>query len=199
MNELIAKIQSDSTLTLMAIIAVVVFLVIVLTIIVSAMRVKTYKDRFWNVEIDNKEKTAYISKIEKELQTYKIKNASNEQLLEQFSETKEVLKATNEEHKGLQKKYNEREKELSQTKATLESVEGIYANLLEEYKILKERLDELQENNGKYRTSNARLLMKLESEERYANVQKEMILAHKKEIKEVKSTMQKKRKNEENG
>ena len=60
MNELIAKIQGDPTLTLMAIIAVVVFLVIVLTIIVSAMRVKSYKDRFWNSEIDNKEKAVHI-------------------------------------------------------------------------------------------------------------------------------------------
>lgn len=174
MNELIAKIQGDPTLTLMAIIAVVVFLVIVLTIIVSAMRVKSYKDRFWNSEIDNKEKAAYITKIEKELQAYKIKNATNEELLKQFSETKKLLKATNEAHALLQKKYNEREKELSQTKAKLESTEGIYAHLLEEHKQLKERFDVLQENNAKYRTSNARLLMKLESEERYAKAQKEI-------------------------
>jgi DNA recombination protein RmuC len=183
MNELIAKIQGDPTLTLMAIIAVVVLLVIVLTIIVSAMRVKTHKDRFWNVQIDNKEKAEYIAVIEEDLQSYKIKNASDEQALQQFSETKEALKSTNETYIILQKNYNELEKELSQTTTKLESAESIYENLLDEHKELKVRLDEIQESNSRFRTSNARLLMKLESEERHANSQKDMMLSHKKEIK----------------
>ncbi len=183
MNELITKIQDDSTMMLMAIIAVVVLLVIVLTIVVSAMRVKTYKDRWWNVTVDNKEKAEYISAIERELQAYKIKNASNAQELSQFADTKERLKSAQEEFYILQKNFNELEKELSQLRAKLESAEGMYERLSDAHKELQERNESLLEDNSRYRTNNARLLMKLESEERHASSQKEMMSSHKQEIK----------------
>jgi DNA recombination protein RmuC len=183
MNELIEKIQNDSTMMFIAVIAVVIFLVIVLTIIVSAMRVKMYKDRWWNVTVDNKEKTTYISALEKELQSYKIKHASNMQELSQFVDTKERLKKSQDEFYLLQKNFNELEKELSQLKAKLESAEGMYNRLLVAHKELQERNEHLLEENSRYRTNNARLLMKLESEERYASSQKEMMMVHKKEIK----------------
>jgi len=173
MNELIEKIQGDSTLMLMAIIAVVVLLVIVLTVVVSAMRVKTYKDRFWNVQIDNKAKAEHITRIERELQEYKIKDAKNQQELAQFSETKETLNSTQVNFDLLQKNANELEKELSQTKAKLESAEGIYENLMQEHISLKDRFDTTLEENAKYRINNARLLMKLESEERQAQMMRE--------------------------
>ena len=78
MQELVLKIQSDSTLMLMVGLALVILLVILLVIVVSAMKVKIYKDKFWNTEVDNKEKTEHISALELELEAYKIKNASNE-------------------------------------------------------------------------------------------------------------------------
>jgi DNA recombination protein RmuC len=192
MNELIEKIQGDSTLMLMAIIAVVVLLVIVLVIIVSAMRVKTYKDRWWNVRVDNKEKSEYITAIERELQAYKVKDARNAQELSQFTEVKETLKNTNDAFSTLQKNYNELEKELSQVQAKLESAEKVFLHLTEEHKTLKESFELLTENNSKYRTNNARLLMKLESEERHTSSQKEMMLAHKKEIKDELEALTKK-------
>jgi DNA recombination protein RmuC len=183
MEELIEKIQNDPTLMLMAVMAVVVLLVIVLITLISAMRVKTYKNRWWNTQVDNNEKAEYIFALESELQSYKIKNASNEQELSQFAETKETLKSTNESFLELQGRFNELEKELSQTKAKLESAEAIYEALLVEHKELKERYEEVLEGNSRYRTNNARLLMKLESEERHASSQKDMMLSHKKEIK----------------
>lgn len=192
MNELISKIQGDPTLMLMAIIAVVVLLVIVLTVVVSAMRVKTYKDRFWNVTIDNKEKAEYITAIERELQAYKIKDAKNQQELVQFSETKATLRSTQENLEAVKKKFNELEKELSQIKVRLESAETIHTTLLEEYKTLKENYDALLETNSKYRTNNARLLMKLESEERHNSSQKDMMLSHKKEVKNELESLAKK-------
>ncbi len=184
MDELIEKIQGDSTLMLMAVMAVVVLLVIVLVTVISAMRVKTYKNRWWNTQVDNNEKAEYIFALESELQSYKIKNASNEQALSQFSETKEILKSTNESFLELQGRFNELEKELSQTKAKLESAEAIYEALLVGHRELKDRYDEVLEGNSKYRTNNARLLMKLESEERHVSTQKDMMTAHKKEIKD---------------
>ena len=114
MQELLLKIQNDSTLMLMVGMALAVLLVIVLVVVVSAMKVKTYKDRYWNTKVDNEEKTEYISALEHELQAYKIKNASNEQELQQFAETKEILKSTNETLLTLQGKYNELEKELKE-------------------------------------------------------------------------------------
>jgi len=173
MEEIILKIQTDTTYMLVAIVAVVVLLIIVLVIVVSAMRVKTYKDRWWNLRIDNKEKAEYLSVVEKELQEYKIRDASKTQELMQFGETKETLKHTNDSFTDLQSKYNELEKELSQLKAKLESAEGIYGNLMEEHQTLKERFDNVMEDNAKYRTNNARLLMKLESEERHSKMLKQ--------------------------
>jgi len=192
MNELIEKIQNDPTLMLMTVMAVVVLLVIVLITVISAMRVKTYKNRWWNTQVDNNEKAEYIFSLESELQSYKIKNASNEQELSQFTETKEILKSTNESFLELQGRFNELEKELSQTKAKLESAEAIYEALLVEHKELKDRHEEILEGNSKYRTNNARLLMKLESEERHASSQQDMMTAHKKEIKAELESMAKK-------
>ena len=192
MNELIEKIQNDPTLMLMAVMAVVVLLVIVLVTLISAMRVKTYKNRWWNTQVDNNEKAEYIFSLESELQSYKIKNASNEQELSQFAETKEILKSVNESFLELQGRFNELEKELSQTKAKLESAEAIYEVLLVEHKELKDRHEEILEGNSKYRTNNARLLMKLESEERHASSQQDMMTAHKKEIKAELESMAKK-------
>lgn len=168
MQETLSSIQNDSTLMLIGGVAIAVLLAIVLVIVVASMRVKIYKDRFWNMQIDNKEKAEHISKIEKELQVYKIKDAKNEQELAQFSETKTTLKTANETYLRLQGNFNESEKELSQIKAKLEGKEGMYETLTLEHKNLQERFDTTLEDNTKFRTNNARLLMKLESEERYA-------------------------------
>jgi regulator of replication initiation timing len=43
----------------------------------------------------------------------------------------------------------------------------MHTALTNEHETLKERFDAILEENTKYRTNNARLLMKLESEERY--------------------------------
>ena len=167
MQETLATIQNDSTLMLVGGVAIAVLLAIVLVVVVSAMRVKIYKDRFWNMQIDNKEKAEHITKIEKELEEYKLKDAKNEQELAHFSETKTTLKTANETYLLLQGNFNENEKELSQIKAKLEAKEEMYETLTEEHKTLQERFDTTQEENMKYRTNNARLLMKLENEERY--------------------------------
>ncbi|MEA2048499.1 MAG: hypothetical protein U9O64_08670 [Campylobacterota bacterium] len=164
MQEILDKIQNDSVLMLFAIIAFVVFLIIVLVVIVSSMRVRTYKDRFWNSEVDNKEKTRYITELEYELQEYKLKNASNEQLLLQFDETKDTLVDTNKSFLALQETFNALEKEFSQITAKLEGSENLYEMLMSEHKILQEQYKSLQADNSKLNINNARLLMKFESE-----------------------------------
>ena len=173
MQETLAAIQNDSTLMMIGGIAIAVLLAIVLVVVVSAMRVKIYKDRFKNLLFENKEKAEHITKVEKELQEYKIRDAKNQQELAQFDETKTTLKTANASYLDLQSRFNENEKELSQIKAKLEAKEGMYTALVSEHETLKERFDTILEENTKYRTNNARLLMKLESEERYAQNMRE--------------------------
>jgi len=169
MQELLLKIQNDSTLMLIMGIALVVLLVIVLVIVVSSMRVKTYKDRFLDVQADNREKAQQIAGLEKELQMYKIKNAGNEQELQQFTETKETLHTTNESLSTSQKAFNELEKEQGKLEAKLENIEALYENLSVEHKSLQERTEILLEDNSKHRINNARLLLKLETKERFTS------------------------------
>jgi len=163
----VSFIQDDTTLMLIGGIALAVLLAIVLVVVVSAMRIKVYKERFKNLLFETKDKVKYIRELEKDLEVYKIKDAKNEQELVHFSEIKTTLKTRNESHDSLQKSFNEIDKELSQTKAKLESSIEAYEKVVEEYAGSKKRFDEMQEENNKFRTTNARLLMKLENEERF--------------------------------
>ena len=169
MQELLSEIQNDPTLIFISVIALVVLLVIVLVVVVSSMRVKTYKDIFINVREDNNDKAERISSLEKELQEYKLKNASNEQELEQFSETKNVLNSTKESLSTTRKDFTELEKEQSQLTTKFENLQAMYDHLLDEHKTLQERTEQLQEENSKLRINNARLLMKLETEALFAH------------------------------
>ena len=169
MQDLLSEIQNDPTLMFISVIALVVLLIIALVVVVSSMRVKTYKDRFINVREDNNDKAERISSLEKELQEYKLKNASNEQELEQFSETKNVLNSTKESLLSTEKEFTELEKEQSQLTMKFENTQAMYDNLLDEHKTLQERTEHLQEENSKLRINNARLLMKLETGEMFAS------------------------------
>ena len=166
-------IQSDPVLMFIASIALVVLLAIVLVVVVSAMRVKVYRDRFKNLLVDHKEQEEHISKIEKELQTYKIKDTQNKQKLAQFDDTKNTLQTANASYLSLQNTHDTNEKELGQNKAQLEQTEGTLQALTKEHHDLKERFNVIFEENTKYKTSNARLLTKLETEERYAQTMKQ--------------------------
>lgn len=183
MQDIALKMQNDFTFMLMGGIALAVLLVIVLVVVVSAMKVKTYKDKFLDIKSDNKEKAEYISALEGELQAFKIKNASNEQSLQQFAETKEILKTTNETLLTLQAKYNELDKELGQINARFETLQETHKTLTQDHIVFKERYDVLQEDNNRFRTNNTRLLMKLESEERQASSRVGLMNSNKKETK----------------
>ena len=169
MQDLLSEIQNDPTLMFISVIALVVLLIIALVVVVSSMRVKTYKDRFINMREDNNDKAERISSLEKELQEYKIRNASNKQELEQFSETKNVLNSTKESLLSTEKEFTELEKEQSQLTMKFENTQAMYDNLLDEHKTLQERTEHLQEENSKLRINNARLLMKLETGEMFAS------------------------------
>lgn len=178
MNDLLCKIGNDSSYMLAAAIALVVLLFIVLMVVITSMRVKSYKDRFINTQIDNQEKEAQIIALQQELQELKIKEAQNAQELQLFSETKEKLSLTEENLTALQRSTNELEKLQGQTQSKFEHIQEKHESLLEEHKLLQERFESLQEDNSKLHINNARLLMKLETEARLA-MQSNMKANHK--------------------
>jgi len=184
MQELLLKIQNDSTLMIIVGIVLVVLLVIVLIVVIFSTKVKSQSDKLWDFKELDREKSTKIDVLEKELQEVKIKNASNEQELQQFMQTKEELASKIEEVRSTQSKYNTLEKEHSHTTTKLESTEDNYKKLQEEHKVLQERHEHLVEDNSKHRINNARLLTKLETETRHASNRLEMMQEHKKEIKD---------------
>lgn len=169
MQELALKMQNDFNWTFMGGLALAILLFIVLVVVVSAMRVKTYKDRFLDVASDNTDKTETIAALESERKALKSKNAHNEQTLKEFAHTKEVLQATQASLLALQENYATLEKELAQTLARFETLQTMHHTLTQEHIAFKEQYDALQEDNNRLRTNNARLLMKLQSEERQAS------------------------------
>ena len=92
MDDLLCKINNDSTFMVIAAISVVILIFVLLTVVISSMRIKGYKDRFLNGQIDIQEKDALIENLKSELESIKIRNAKNEQELQLFSQTKEKLK-----------------------------------------------------------------------------------------------------------
>jgi len=167
MNGFVEQIGNDPILMVSAAIGVVLILFVVLVVVVANMRIRTYKDRYVNTRIDNVEKEKQISTLQKEIQEVKIRNAQNEQELQQFSETKKRLSQTEESLAGTLKELGETQKDLAQTRAQLENLQGVHTDLLKEHESYKERFEHLQEENSKLRVNNARLLMKLETEERF--------------------------------
>ncbi len=166
MNELIEKISNDPILMLSAAVGIVVILFVVLVVIIATMRVKTYKDRFINTAIDNKEKQKRIGELEYELQRYQMDNAQQAQLLRQFDETKERLSETHDVLLQTQKELARTQSSLAQVEGKLEQTQQMYISLQGEHAVLKEHLEALQDENNKLRVNNARLLMKLETGER---------------------------------
>ncbi len=175
MEDILLKIQNDSTLMLIASMALVILLVIVLIVVIFSTKIKSQSDMLWDLRTHNKEKNNKIEILEQELQNSKIKNTSNEQELQQFAQTKDDLVSKIEELKSTQSEYNTLEKKYAQTTTKLKDTEDIYKKLEEEHAALIERNDLLLEENSKYRLNNTRLLTKLETETMHASRRLEII------------------------
>jgi chromosome segregation ATPase len=170
MQELIAKISSDPVLMLSSAVAVVVLIFVVLVVVVASMRIKVYKDRFINIRMDDREKEERIAQLEKELDVLQHCNSRNEEALNAFDETKEHLNRTQTQLSQTEERLSQTEQLLSKTKKALEEMTDAYEVLKQEHHALQERFESTSEENNKLRVNNARLLMKLESEERSAAV-----------------------------
>ena len=166
MNELIAQIQNDSTLMLIVGISIAMFLVIFLILVISAMRIKGYKETYRSIKAKNIEIEEALSRLEKELKVYKITDQKNKKELQDASNTIARLEQDTKEYPALQISAAKTDNILIQTQ---EELKASYVN----YKILQEKIEDLQARHNtlqdeqvKCRTNNARLLAKLESAKR---------------------------------
>jgi len=169
MDDFLCKLNDDSSFMVMVAIAVVILLFVVLMVVISSMRIKGYKDKFLNIEIDNQEKDVLIVKLQEELKDLQIRNAKNEQELQLFAHTKEQLLETTNKLEVLQKSSIELEKLQGETKSELDHTLNALGKITEENTTIKEKFEAMHEDNTKLHVNNARLLMKLESETRFAS------------------------------
>jgi len=167
MSELIARFQSDPVLMISGAIGIVILLFVVLVVVVASMRVKTYKDRYVDVKVDNEAKEKRIAVLEEEMKVLLIKNTQNEQELQQFDDTKKRLAQAVELLEKTQKEFASLQTLQGQTQTQLDQLREQYEALKDAYGALNERMENLNEENSKLRVNNARLLMKLETEERF--------------------------------
>ena len=182
MDELLCKINDDSTFMLAAAISVVILLFIVLMVVISSMRIKVYKDQFINTKIDNQEKENSILSLQDELQKSQIKNVQNEHELQHFAKTRETLSETEEKLEKLRASTSALERLQSETRTELDHTIAIYEKLTDEHKTLLQKFETIQDDNTKLHINNARLLIKLESDARFASeMAKRSILSKKDE------------------
>jgi len=166
MNEIIAQVQNDSTLMLIVGVSIAMFLVIFLVLVVSAMRIKIYKDSYRSIKAKNTEMAEDLSRLEKELKVYKITDQKNKKELQQASHTISGQKEDLSGYANLQKTHAENVKVLKTTEGKLDASYGKYKDLELKQIDLQERHDALMGENSKYRSNNARLLSKLENTKR---------------------------------
>jgi sortase (surface protein transpeptidase) len=142
------------------------FLVIFLVLVVSAMRIKIYKDNYRSIKAKNTEITEKLSKLEKELKVYSITDQKNKKELQQASNTISGQKEDIKGYGALQKIHAENVKLLKTVEGKLDASYGKYKDLELNQIDLQERHDALMGENSKYRSNNARLLSKIENTKR---------------------------------
>ena len=178
----IENISSDTTTLFLTGIIAAVALIVALVILVSTMKVKSYKDKYVDVNDIKNEQASYIEDIEHKLHSLEVENASDKQELSQFAETKETLTRVNEKLSLLHNKFNEQSNELSSTKSNLSSTKESLEELRGEYLALKELNGKLNDDTRRLQSNNSSLLMKVEGMERAEKSQENMLKTQKQEI-----------------
>ncbi|MEA1879609.1 MAG: hypothetical protein U9N11_03075 [Campylobacterota bacterium] len=163
LQEIITMVENDATLMFIGAIAIAVLIFIVMLVVISAMRVKVYKDRFVQMQAIAKHRADSISLQEVEMHAVKTKNETQEKALVEFSQTKESLHDITITHQKLETEFYAQEKFLGTTQVSLEKEKSLHQQALDDFKKLNEHTEKLTEENTRFRTNNARLVLKLES------------------------------------
>lgn len=163
MSELLSKIDSDYIFMIMASVSIVILIFVLLMIVISSMRIKVYKNRFINTQIDNQDKDETIEKQQKKLEEIKIVNSKNEQELKEFKKTQKLLTETNTQLEKLHTSTNALHNLQSETKIQLDYKTNLLESLTVKHQILSEKFDTLKDESSKLKINNTRLLVKLQN------------------------------------
>lgn len=163
-EELIETIREDSTLMLIVGVGASLFLVVFLVLLVSAMRIKFYKNKYRRIDAENISISEIRTRLEQELKAYKITDKKNKNELAFFQSRIDALEIESREYASLKKSTYETEKILHQTQEKLDVSYAKNEALKEELTLLQEKHDKIMGENTKNRANNARLLRKLEQD-----------------------------------
>lgn len=166
MQDIVDIIHNDSTIMLIIAVGIATLLMIFLAIVISEMRLKMYKNRYKRIKNINKEMIEQQNILEEDLQRYKL---ADEAYRKKIQVTKIKIAQLEEDtfgYEALLKKRDNSEQIIGQLQDKLHYFEEKYRLLSLEKEDLKQKHDTLIDENMKTRTSNARLLMKLESMQR---------------------------------
>jgi len=162
-KDLLLKFGIDESMALVVVISfIVISLFILIVVVASSMRVKFYKDKLTNTNIDNQDKLNQIIALQKSLDEYQLKNKNLEESLKSFEDTKAKLSHTKEELKSLDMSYKELKDLQEITSRKLDNLRNMYEKLVLEHHSLIAKFEAIQEDNSKLQVNNARLLRKLE-------------------------------------
>ena len=164
MEDIIYKINNDLVSMIILAIAVVIIIFVLLMVVISSMRIKGYKDRYININIDNQVKETTIKELEEELHNIKILNAKQEEKLQHYSETKDKLNYKEIKLDDTKTSLNNLKTIESETRVELAHSLNNFENLNAKYKLIKDQFIHIQDDNNKLRATNTRLLMKFETE-----------------------------------
>ena len=164
MEDILYKINNDLVSMIIIAIVVVIVIFVLLMVVISSMRIKGYKNRYININIDNQDKEATIQTLQEELDNIKIINAQQEQKLQHYSETKDELNHKEIKLDDVKTSLNNLKTVESETRVELAHSLNNFENLNEKYKLLKNQFIHIQDDNNKLRATNTRLLMKFETE-----------------------------------
>ncbi len=162
MEEFLSKINNDSIFMIIAAVSTVILIFVLLMVVISSMRIKTYKNRFINSQIDNQEKNEFIEKQQKELENIKILNAKNEQELKEFRQTQKLLTEAMRKLKELQTSSKALHNLQNETKIELDYKIILLETLTQKHQLLTEKFNAIKDENSKLRVNNTRLLVKLQ-------------------------------------
>jgi len=163
MEPFLTLLEQESTVVFAGAMVLVVLLCVMLVVVVSILRVKSYKNRFLHAQLDQKAQEKALVTLEE----------SFDALYAQYRLDQEALKA----YGRLQEKMQTKEQELLALKERLYSVEIEnqsykednnrgeirYKEALEKIALLEERVAYLTEENTRLQVNNKRLFQKIES------------------------------------
>jgi len=150
------------TFILFVITAIVLVLIILIVIVSSSMKIKLYKNKILNLDIENKEQHDKLIEMQNSINRLTKQNQTLASQMENFISTTAKLKETKDAFFKLQKEYQDLKVLQEETFINLTKTKEMYETLSKEHSALLKKMEVLQYVNNKLQLNNTNLLMKLE-------------------------------------